>query len=402
MKTRRLTLLLTTLTLTACAGSGTSASDEEEFPTYSLIGPELRMGSVDDPDYAFRTVTGIEVSPDGRLFTQHQGEAAIRRWSALGRPDGSIGREGEGPGEFQAIGSMGFFGDTLWVMDRRQPRISYFDTDGTFLGSLSPLIDLGSRDTPYQSPPRPNRPLRGGNLLGSSPGWSQAIAEGNLTEVPWVQMDPEGGVLNTIWIQEYRTSDVLALLREGGGTFGSQPFGDQPMTGLAELDNALLVVNRRVFEGEGDATATLTKIDISTGDTILSRSITYEPRRLDPAKADSAIAAMAENMLGFISRIAPGLTLASLRDDIAEAMFVPDYAPGFRSMFTAEDGRIFLQPFDRGENTTEWWILERDGEVSAHVEIPNGLRILLIRGDEVWGVETDDLDVNYIVKYLIS
>ena len=62
---------------------------------------------------------------------------------------------------------------------------------------------------------------------------------------------------------------------------------------------------------------------------------------------------------------------------------------------------IFLQTSENGVNGSEWWILDDEGEWTGRVEFPNGLRVLLIHGDEVWGVETDDLDVNYIVKYSI-
>lgn len=402
MKIFRSSILVLALSVISCGESGVVGDESNEIRAYSLLGPELRMGSLDDPDYAFRRVAGISVSPGGRVFSQHSGEMAIRRWSAEGLPDGTIGREGEGPGEFQAVGSMGFFGDTLWVMDRRQSRISYFDADGALLGSASPLVDLGSRDTPYQSPPRPNHPLRNGNLVGSAPAWSSAVAEGNLTETPWVQMDSEGGVLNTIWTQEYRTRDVLALLREGGGgTFGNQPFGDQPLIGSDYIDGAVLVVDRRVYTGEGEATIEVRKIDIATGDTIFSRPLAYAPRRLTSVEADSTIDAMAENMHPFMGRSDPGLTLASLRDDIAAAMFLPEYVPGFRAMFTAEDGRIFLQSFDSGEDASEWLILDSAADVVGRIEVPTGVRILRIQGDELWGVETDELDVNYIVKYLI-
>jgi hypothetical protein len=39
-----------------------------------------------------------------------------------------------------------------------------------------------------------------------------------------------------------------------------------------------------------------------------------------------------------------------------------------------------------------------DGELVARAHVPSELRILLVTGDAVWGVETDELDVNYIVR----
>ena len=38
----------------------------------------------------------------------------MRRWPADGAPAGTLGRKGEGPGEFRVPYQLGFFGDSLW------------------------------------------------------------------------------------------------------------------------------------------------------------------------------------------------------------------------------------------------------------------------------------------------
>lgn len=50
----------------------------------------------------------------------------------------------------------------------------------------------------------------------------------------------------------------------------------------------------------------------------------------------------------------------------------------------------------------EWWVLDVDGHPLGRLLTPPGLRVLYITGDDVWGVETDEFDVNYIVKYTIN
>jgi hypothetical protein len=68
-------------------------------------------------------------------------------------------------------------------------------------------------------------------------------------------------------------------------------------------------------------------------------------------------------------------------------------------MVVAEDGSIWLQRFSPSEDGVEWWVLGADGEPQARALTPDGIRVLLITRDALWGVETDDLDVNYIVRY---
>ena len=108
------------------------------------MGPLVSIGAVgdtfDDPEYVFGAVQELDVGPDGLLYSRHRAEVPIRRWTRDGAAAGSVGREGEGPGEFISPDGVGFFGDSLWVMDGRAYRVSYFDLDGGFLGSVTPPV----------------------------------------------------------------------------------------------------------------------------------------------------------------------------------------------------------------------------------------------------------------------
>ena len=365
---------------------------------WSVEGPMVRIGSVDDPDFAFQSVAALAMSPNGILHSLHRGEATIRRWDAEGNPAGILGGKGEGPGEFDTPGGLGFFGDTLWVMDRHAYRVSYFDLDGSFLGSVTPRVDM-SRDpeNPNASVPRPSFPLRDGTLYGIAPAWSDAIARGQLSEAKHVQMDPKGGNLATVWVQPYRPTDVLALLRESGGTFGRQPFGDNPLFHVSS-DGVLLVLNRRVSESGGKATIRITKIAM-TGDTLLAKEIDYTPEPLPREKIDSASHAQAEGMYEFMRRMDGELSLAKLEADLRKATYSPDYLPAVQSMVVADDGSVWLQRFTPSENGHVWWVLDEDAEPIATVVTPMGFQVLLITGETLWGIERDDFDVNYIVRY---
>ena len=84
----------------------------------------------------------------------------------MGRPPARWEERARAPGEFQQAVRMGFSGDSLWVWDIDSYRVSYFDLEGEFLGSVSPAVDLGGRD---ENPARPDRPLRDGTTLTESP-----------------------------------------------------------------------------------------------------------------------------------------------------------------------------------------------------------------------------------------
>ena len=71
------------------------------------------------------------------------------------------------------------------------------------------------------------------------------------------------------------------------------------------------------------------------------------------------------------------------------------------------DGTFWLRRWDTveagtGEQVYEWWVLDAEGTPLARARTPIGLSIRLIDGDTVWGVETDELGVEYIVRYRLT
>ena len=61
----------------------------------------------------------------------------------------TIGRQGEGPGDFKLLSAIWFRGDTLVASDRQLFRVSYFDTDGRFLDSRRRTADVAPNPADY-------------------------------------------------------------------------------------------------------------------------------------------------------------------------------------------------------------------------------------------------------------
>jgi len=79
----------------------------------------------------------FSVGEDGTFFILDGAENSILVFNADGSYRQSIGREGEGPGEFQSPRYLTNFNNILSVYDRRLQRTSHFRPDGTFLDSNS-------------------------------------------------------------------------------------------------------------------------------------------------------------------------------------------------------------------------------------------------------------------------
>lgn len=383
-------LFLALIAAGGCQGDSGSSADPFADNLWTLSERELRIGSVDDPDYIIGFVGSITVGPDGLLYTLEWTEGSIRRWTPDGQPAGSIGRRGEGPGEFQQPTGLGFFGDSLWVWDIEAYRVSYFGLDGEFLGSVSPRVDFGTMD---ETPPRPDRPLRDGTFIGTVPLDGEAIADGRLKEAPIVRMDADGNRLGTIWAIPFEPHDVFVIVSDGMRSFSNQPFEDGYRSSVG--DDGVLVVERRAWTGEGEAGVTVIQIGLD-GDTVFSSTISYDPVPLPAERFDSAVAAKVER---WRSRPA-GADEGEIRDE----MYRPSYLPAVHGAMRAKDGTIWLRRFDpveseTGERMTESWVLGADGTPLARALIPADLRVAAIDGETVWGIELDELDVQYIVRY---
>ena len=103
--------------LSACEGQGEATSNTIVEALSGVV--DLRIGALDGPaPYVFGRVAGIVEGPLGRIFIADQLAHEIRVFDTEGAFLFSIGREGQGPGEFTGPCCLSFAPDgTLWVRD---------------------------------------------------------------------------------------------------------------------------------------------------------------------------------------------------------------------------------------------------------------------------------------------
>lgn len=395
-----LSALLLGFMSTAC-GDVEAGLRLDELPSW-MLEPEIRIGSVDDPDYAFSWVRGLEVAEDGTIYSVHGQEAALRRWTADGRPAGTVGRSGEGPGEFTRPGAMGWRGDSLWVLDYGNYRFNFFAADGRFLTDFTPRVDLGTREQAAQAiyPPRPSALLADGSIYGETPAFSHEIVEGRLTEIAHVRISTDSAATDTIAVLPVGPESVLGVVRDDAGTFMPQPFSDAVIDQLTYDGTGLLVLERPAAQDAGRAEFRLTRLGIS-GDTVFSRTYPYETVTLPGASVDSVIEVRAENFDGSFAQ-QMGFTLNQWRRSLAEAIYAPPHYPPVTGLLAGRDGTVWLGLNPPAPDGQDWLVLSVEGEPLGKVFIPEGTRVVLADRHNIWGVELDSLDVQYIVRYAVT
>ncbi|HEY8484047.1 MAG TPA: 6-bladed beta-propeller [Longimicrobiales bacterium] len=386
--------ILLLLLLWGC-GNAAPSSDLDAEPWN--VQPELRIGSVDAPDYSLTYVEDLEVGPDGRIYVLQSQEQLIRVFDGTGKFVGTIGRRGAGPGEFVSPYRMGWRGDTLWVIDGGQNRISFFGPDGAFLGSLG---------TGWPAPGGfgmifPWAVMADGSVLGFHAVDAIARADGLVKSTPYFRIDREGRVTDTLaWVSLRNSS--LAIRdpeRPWAGLFAPQPFGDSPLVEAAPDGSGLVLVERWAAEAADRAHFTVTRIDPS-GRVLFSRQYRYPARPMPKALADSVF--QAEVAIALQAR-GPNLSSrAQAEERVREALYLPGHLPPITGVVIGRDGTIWLRREDLGEASVEWLVLGEDGGVLGALRAPRGLRILRAQRGSIWGVEEDTLGVPYVVKYRVE
>ena len=96
-----------------------------------------RIGSLDEEGPAMLgNVAVIEVDGEGRVWILESQAQELRVFDRDGNHVRTIGRKGQGPGEFNQVNGMAWAPDGhLWVVDPSNNRISVIDTAGSFVES---------------------------------------------------------------------------------------------------------------------------------------------------------------------------------------------------------------------------------------------------------------------------
>lgn len=379
-------LALLSLTIAACGGEG-GGSAHAGAP-WTLTGPEVRIGSVDDSAFAFGQVMKLALGPDGVLYSIHQQEATIRKWTPDGHPAGTLGHKGKGPGEFTQPINLGFVADTLWVLEGMGLRLTKLATDGTLLATVNPNLTPRQSD-PDQAVPRPSQPLRDGRWYGTLVRRSSTPAEGG--PEPHILMKADGTILDTVWVEQTRPTDAMSGGNKNMRLSMRQPFSDAPKDVALDY-GSVIVADFRVPDRAEGATYTVTKV-ADTGDTLWHTVVPYAPTPLPRERPESVFEAMTGNF-------PPGF--ADLAKELRGQIYAPPFVPEVLGLLVSDDGSVWIHEADEDVEASHWQVLDARGEPEGRAVVPAGLNVLLIHGDEIWGVEKDDLDVNYIVRYRVD
>ena len=328
--------------------------------------------AADDDRYQFYMVRGVARLSDGSVAVADRGTKSVRIFNPMGEYVGSMGREGEGPGEFRDPYLMWALpGDTLWVGNSRPWHFNVFTAAGEFVRLVRP------------NPAYANPSSSGGVL---SNGYS-------------VNVRREGGG------DDYRTPrDVLvdAHTRDGeliGTLMALEGRRYGPPTGPINF------VLDPLFEAAPSVDATGTTIAVANGRDPEVRLLDNEFRlrriiRWHDSDRDVAAAHVNAWREDYVERRGGEEGRNPVTDlMVSEDRPVADHFPALSRIAVGRDGRVWVRRYPKPQESPGWLVFEADGGFLCHFEPVPGLNVWEFGADYLLGTREDALGVESVVIF---
>jgi hypothetical protein len=90
----------------------------------------------DDPNYIFYRPGHVIADAEGRVFVMERGNYRIQVFDPSGDYLMTLGREGQGPGEFARLNGIAVVGDSVVAVDNRNARFTMFGPAGDLLATI--------------------------------------------------------------------------------------------------------------------------------------------------------------------------------------------------------------------------------------------------------------------------
>ena len=334
------------------------------------IGAALGM----DPGQELDRVVGATRLADGSIIIADAGARALLRFDSTGRLIQSMGRAGEGPGEFLAPSWLGQLrGDSLVVWDRGLGRVSVFTRGGAVGREYRPTLT----ESPVSLVVKGH--LTDGSLLLAR-GAGLVSREGG----PGVQRQPVSA-----WLISPAGEALRSFGPFPGETFHldatSRSFTPLPLGGktiVAAAGEAIYVADTEVFA-----------VRVFAPDGALTRIVRREYSRR-PARPEEIEAAIDELM----SDLPPNLRNRDGWRRRFRELPLPEHVPALRAIHIDAEDHLWLQATPGARDTTgAWSVFDPDGRWLGDVMLPRSLALLEIGPDYILARDEDALGVHRVV-----
>ena len=385
----------------------TLSRSPQNAPQFELV-EDLRIVSNDRvPQMLLTTVNGMTILSDGSIVTGHQSEFFLRVFNPNGTLARTIGRQGQGPGEFQSMIRVGSVGDSIWVDDFRAMRLHLYSRTGQYLRSISyppraPRVGRGSAE------PSVNNFIMGllpnGRMLVTQQYRRAATEPGGLglaDSTLFLVQDSAYRTLTRVLRVGVYEKPVIRITTTGVNTTIGQPLQGLVDAAFAPGGRFVVASDASAFNGmPGQVMIT----DLSSNNVSSSRTVQLPTVRVSRTYADSFAKAMAERQQvgpptppGVTRREPTAAQLQEFEQLVRDKLYVPDFLPVNKQAVFGSDGSIW---FNYKIDGASWTVLVGD-KIAMRVRVPADLWVRAATREFVWGTKSDADGLPIILRYKV-
>jgi hypothetical protein len=339
---------------------------------------EIGVESGEEPYQLNRVFDALRL-PDGSVLVGNSGSGEIRVFDASGRFVRSIGRRGNGPGEFGELSSVRFNrteDGSLLGYDGGNLRVHHFDSSGTYVRTVRIESTAEGLRAFYQG-------------VFSDGSWLTLALQPELNNEPgvylrstqqFVRFGGDGKPIKSLRQVEGRTRFVHAF---GSIThFPFVPFTAEPLARAAG-DRLLVVAGGAPEVEERDLEGRLVRV-MRPAIALLRTADAYARYRdASLAGMDSTQRAQYEHFYGLSHPL-------------------PEFVPAFQGLLVDDKSNTWLERYRMpGETDSRWEVVGANGRWLGQVAAPSRVRLFQVGVDFVLGRHLDSLGVERIRVYAL-
>ncbi len=356
------------------------------------IAEDLRIPSEGDR-YLLTEVFDLQVGQHGVIIIGDAQERRLLAFDSAGPFQRSLGKRGYGPGEFQSPKAMGWLGDTLWVTDEAQLRVSHFDLERGHLAT----VRISGPAIPPGLPRPPNYLLADGSVaIELQVGSRQLAKTQEVTEIPVLRLSRQGVILDTLARLPlgYRVVYVPVGRRE---LYSAHPLPMIPFWKASPTGDFLVFVDLPSVRSGAHGTIRIA-FRKPSGGALRAVEFPFSPQDLSRAVRDSVIESLANGLSKVLPEHPP---VPALRSTLKSHIPFPRFRPPVTGLVVGRDSTVWLRREETGGATVRWDVLDWFGNLVGSCEIPTALTVFQAQRTAFWGVIPDEDGAPDVVRYRV-
>ncbi|TVR32955.1 MAG: 6-bladed beta-propeller [Balneolaceae bacterium] len=352
-----------------------SAEDIQAADTLKLI---YKQSYGESDDVMFGSPSFIDVDGSGRVYIADRQENDIKVFNNEGEFVRTVGRSGDGPGEFRQISSVLIENHSLWVYDNNLKRVNSYDTETGHYNHGSRIAvnrsDFEDLDSRY---------VRGIHRLPNS----RFLIDFLKTEMPENV---------TGWETVQNRSSFYIMNHHGELTGG--PIFEKPSS-----YHVMMVAGPRITGTPVDFYPSLQvgaagngRIYVMWPEHFLLEI--YDERGEQEQAIYYPIERVSYDPAGSFDGEQNELTERARRE-----VDFPAFEPVSDRMLMDDRDRVWVSVNTHEPNKDEWWVLDLDGKLLARFSWPSDEPLETVRGDHVYTKQTEPgSGLQNVVRYRIQ